>query len=943
MELSNRMLNKKQVGKAAVVECSICCEQVDSFVCCQCCFVCCERNAIERSILMACVQCNTQLAPSVVQRNISDPESAAAYRHVCETIDFGIFKSCLPSYVSVAAISRKKDSVDGEIKKLHVELDSVAKRLTDAGRSVNRSRIHMNHLTEFGILFQNYLSSYFTDDFFDSKKEQKFHDDMVKTGIVQAKLIFYNKYREFLNSRCATILNQLGERTTFAQKKKDTVSYEVKVPYPCKTPNCKGYLDDKFFCALCTRKFCKKCHERIIEEEEEGVEEAVSKESNNYTASSLSKEAQAATAHADSASTVGGHPDPSNSLPDKKKKPKHTCDPVILETISKYYSKSKQCPNCRAPVEKIAECDHMFCPMCTTAFDYKTGRIMAANSNPYFQKARAEGLLKQNRGEEEKTEIPAPNENAGCTGIANQIPSYFFQRMMETSPNAWKQEVLHFKDFCSSAMSLYSHIGMLDFTQKFRQITVYDLSHQNMYISYLNNKKTDVDVKIQLARLRKDNDLRSESRDLFGFMHTVLRDSLNFIYNKLHPFFEASSRCDWSNMQSHVAIFKQSVINLIENVNRELKDFCVRYELLTYVVEDNSGILPDGTRATTDGIFFRVYYMTFEQKKEILSNAPKRIVKPKPKWREILEQKQKEQRRQKEEEERKEQADLFAAEEAQRQEEEAQRQEEDAAAAHDDLPSVVANSNKSGDSSKHTKEGEKAGTDLPSHKDGSVSDASTTEGEIRYPKKSRDRSLSVSPLDRVLTYNVKSDIGTDSEENSLDEDMGSADCLDASHFEGSADDTHLSQLSGSVSPSYSPTSPFIYKHSPTKHVVASNGKGKMKRKRIKKLSRHTKNTHKTRSESEDEEEPGTDLCERYAAKKQKAEKAIPLPDHPATSEFQTTKATITTTTIVENNESSQQNEKDTSTVKKKRLSEPILVRGKDGDEFYVIISDSEPE
>lgn len=98
----------------------------------------------------------------------------------------------------------------------------------------------------------------------------------------------------------------------------------------CPIENCKGFLNDKWSCGLCSAKICKHCNEP---NEGEG----------------------------------------------------HVCDPNNVETVTMLNKDTKPCPACGTMIFKISGCNQMWCPDCHTAFDWRSGRIeTGVIHNPHF-------------------------------------------------------------------------------------------------------------------------------------------------------------------------------------------------------------------------------------------------------------------------------------------------------------------------------------------------------------------------------------------------------------------------------------------------------------------------------------------------------------------------------------------------------------------------------
>lgn len=108
----------------------------------------------------------------------------------------------------------------------------------------------------------------------------------------------------------------------------------------CPHNECRGFLDEKFFCSLCERKTCKKCY--------------VSKAEGT----------------------------------------KHSCKKEDVATYKLMKEDSKPCPKCGMMINKIEGCSQIWCVLCHTAFNYHTGEIEKGKiHNPhYFEWRHRQGL-----------------------------------------------------------------------------------------------------------------------------------------------------------------------------------------------------------------------------------------------------------------------------------------------------------------------------------------------------------------------------------------------------------------------------------------------------------------------------------------------------------------------------------------------------------------------
>tara|TARA_B100001094_G_scaffold237098_1_gene232282 strand:+ start:10333 stop:11355 length:1023 start_codon:yes stop_codon:yes gene_type:complete len=105
----------------------------------------------------------------------------------------------------------------------------------------------------------------------------------------------------------------------------------------CPMEDCKGFINEDWFCGLCDRHFCEHCNEEITEG--------------------------------------------------------HKCDPGAVETMKLIKKDTKPCPKCGTMIQKLSGCAQMWCPDCHTAFDWRTGQIETGRiHNPHYMEFKREGI-----------------------------------------------------------------------------------------------------------------------------------------------------------------------------------------------------------------------------------------------------------------------------------------------------------------------------------------------------------------------------------------------------------------------------------------------------------------------------------------------------------------------------------------------------------------------
>jgi len=151
-------------------------------------------------------------------------------------------------------------------------------------------------------------------------EKEKVHNELltVEAQIQQLKIKRYQ-----LQGRMATLSHTDQEIPARAQN-----SFNIRA---CIQDGCKGFVDAKGLCPVCSHTLCLHCDRA------------------------------------------------------KHKEDDHICDPSDIETWQQIMKSSKPCPNCATRIQKASGCSQMWCPGCHVAFNWNTGAIeKGAIHNPHF-------------------------------------------------------------------------------------------------------------------------------------------------------------------------------------------------------------------------------------------------------------------------------------------------------------------------------------------------------------------------------------------------------------------------------------------------------------------------------------------------------------------------------------------------------------------------------
>jgi len=122
------------------------------------------------------------------------------------------------------------------------------------------------------------------------------------------------------------------------------VNGQIKFTRKCPIEECKGFLNEEYFCGLCRNNFCKDCLEPIGDD--------------------------------------------------------HACDPRVVKTMKLLNRDSKSCPKCGTVIYKSSGCSQMWCINCHTAFDWRSGEIATGRiHNPHFIEFKRKGGASREHGD----------------------------------------------------------------------------------------------------------------------------------------------------------------------------------------------------------------------------------------------------------------------------------------------------------------------------------------------------------------------------------------------------------------------------------------------------------------------------------------------------------------------------------------------------------------
>ena len=136
----------------------------------------------------------------------------------------------------------------------------------------------------------------------------------------------------------------------------------------CPIEECKGFLNENWYCGLCECNYCKECNELLT--------------------------------------------------------PDHECNPETVKTMELLNKDSKSCPKCGTVIHKTSGCAQMWCISCHTAFNWRTGEIETGRiHNPHFIEFKKKTMISREHGDIPCGGVPSFRELREM-GATNEILRY---------------------------------------------------------------------------------------------------------------------------------------------------------------------------------------------------------------------------------------------------------------------------------------------------------------------------------------------------------------------------------------------------------------------------------------------------------------------------------------------------------------------------------------
>ena len=193
------------------------------------------------------------------------------------------------------------------------------------------------------------------------------HNQYTARGISMEERRRFTELREINDEMTATFSELMDVR-----RRTHVVEDRHKLTRKCPSEECKGFIDENWYCGMCQNTFCEKCNELI----EDG----------------------------------------------------HVCNPDSVKTMKLLKRDTKPCPKCGTMIHKIDGCAQMWCIDCHTAFSWDTGRIETGRiHNPHYMEFKNKHFTSREHGDIPCGGVPGFDElryNQFMTHIRKIISQY---------------------------------------------------------------------------------------------------------------------------------------------------------------------------------------------------------------------------------------------------------------------------------------------------------------------------------------------------------------------------------------------------------------------------------------------------------------------------------------------------------------------------------------
>lgn len=271
-----------------------------------------------------------------------------------------------------------------------------------------------------------------------------------------------NNYMNFYHRHMNRYLFPKEYHRELVEEKKERK--EASFNKPCPVNGCRGFINNRWICGVCSVKVCNECHEV------------------------------------------------------KKDNSDHKCDESVVQSIKLLKSECKSCPKCHTMIYKIAGCDQMWCTICKTAFSWTTGKVLTGQvHNPhYFEYLRT-------IGREDEEIFNRFDENQNICGrridtMLRRLTALYRRKSIPSLEN-------NFRGLYNYLQHLY-HLDNVEI-RKYVEMEDIDVQNIDLRLEYLEQKIDEETLKIKVQRRNKKRLFSENMAEILRMYYDVSLDLIN--------------------------------------------------------------------------------------------------------------------------------------------------------------------------------------------------------------------------------------------------------------------------------------------------------------------------------------------------------------------------------------------------------------------------------
>jgi len=328
---------------------------------------------------------------------------------------------------------------------------------------------------------RQFLASQFTKawisrDFKKHREEVLFNGEralMPATQVLVENILHKERTQEKIydvRRQIAVLYGQISElqREYYRIGRSSTATEDTRAKFvrACPDPDCRGFLSTQWKCGICDKWSCPICHEV------KGLDRDV----------------------------------------------EHVCDPNNVATAQLLAGDTKPCPKCGEGIFKIDGCAQIWCVLCHTAFDWRTGRIEHTIHNPHYY----EYLRRTGNGEIPRNPLDNPCQireitHRVATEITRLLQNHRNSEMTEEQKKEMESQSIRLGILCQAIV----HLRRVEMP---RYIFDRLVNNQDLRIKYMRNQLPEAKFKILIQQSDKKHQKHREIHQVMQMIHDAATD-----------------------------------------------------------------------------------------------------------------------------------------------------------------------------------------------------------------------------------------------------------------------------------------------------------------------------------------------------------------------------------------------------------------------------------